>query len=256
MYGGRQGFKRKRKYSSKGKTSKGFWQYGGKRPRYGSGGYAAGFSQKFSGQKPTIHRIRGQGGAFPDRLQVKLRYCDTYTATSTLGALVLQVMRGNSLFDPDSTGSGHQPFGFDQWKTIMSYYRVLASSIRVSCIAQTSTSGATESFRIIVAPRLDTSALVVNSASELPYAQTALGQLFKPVYMQQYMTTAKVWGVNPSSVTSEDDYAALITANPVAQWYWHVYFQTADAATTGAFLVDIEMCYYAQFEAPFVSSGS
>jgi len=41
------------------------------------------------------------------------------------------VFRANSCFDPDFTGGGAQPRGFDQWMTIYSKYVVMKSKITV-----------------------------------------------------------------------------------------------------------------------------
>lgn len=48
-------------------------------------------------------------------------------STDTGGGTVVgtqQVMRLNSLYDPDYTGSGHQPYGFDQMSGMYQKYRV------------------------------------------------------------------------------------------------------------------------------------
>ncbi len=62
----------------------------------------------------------------PPRFRTKLRYSET--ATFTTGALGVvgtgQLWRLNSLFDPNQTGVGHQPYGFDQLAAMYAKYLV------------------------------------------------------------------------------------------------------------------------------------
>jgi len=64
---------------------------------------------------------------FPDRLVTKLRYADYYNLTSTAGALAKQVIRWNSTFDPDQTGTGHQPLYRDTYAAIYDHYAVISA---------------------------------------------------------------------------------------------------------------------------------
>lgn len=56
---------------------------------------------------------------------VKLRYSDYYSLSSASGALAKQVMRWNSVFDPDVTGTGHQPLYHDTYASIYDHYVVV-----------------------------------------------------------------------------------------------------------------------------------
>lgn len=53
---------------------------------------------------------------FPPIMHRKLAYSQVVRLTSGSGGLsgTSQVFRANSLYDPDLTGTGHQPYGFDQ----------------------------------------------------------------------------------------------------------------------------------------------
>jgi len=41
----------------------------------------------------------------------------------------------NSLYDPNRTGGGHQPYGYDQLATLYNRYRVISCSYVISCIS-------------------------------------------------------------------------------------------------------------------------
>jgi len=66
------------------------------------------------------------GFGFPSTNVVKMRYCEVNDITLTAGFAQYQFV-ANGLFDPDFTGGGHQPLGFDQWKLFYNHYVVLGS---------------------------------------------------------------------------------------------------------------------------------
>lgn len=70
-------------------------------------------------------------GAFPPRKTVALRYVQTLTLNATSGASATNVFRANSVFDPDFTGTGHQPMFHDIYSQIYGQYKVNYSTIRV-----------------------------------------------------------------------------------------------------------------------------
>lgn len=51
---------------------------------------------------------------------------------SAAGLGIVNTFRANSLFDPDFTGVGAQPLGFDQWSTLYSTYRVISCKYEVT----------------------------------------------------------------------------------------------------------------------------
>jgi len=77
---------------------------------------------------------------FPDRLVVKLRYDDIKQLTMTSGALGLLQFNMNSIFDPDITGTGHQPKGLDQYFGLYDKAVVTSAKIVVKCVTITTTS--------------------------------------------------------------------------------------------------------------------
>lgn len=78
-------------------------------------------------QKTSIQR----GIAFSNAQLVKLRYVAHFSLDPGVNTAVAHVFRANSLFDPDQTGVGHQPYGFDTWATMYNHYTVLGSKITV-----------------------------------------------------------------------------------------------------------------------------
>lgn len=68
---------------------------------------------------------------FPRNKIVKLRYVHTqsFSAAATVSTFYFSA---NGCFDPDITGGGHQPLGFDQWSTFYNHYVVKGSRITLN----------------------------------------------------------------------------------------------------------------------------
>jgi hypothetical protein len=76
---------------------------------------------------------------FPDRLVTRLRYSDNLSINSTTGGIASYIFRANSTYDPDQTGTGHQPLYRDVYAGVYDNYSVILSKFRVQFI-NTSTS--------------------------------------------------------------------------------------------------------------------
>lgn len=81
---------------------------------------------------PVVPLMYGINTGFPQQIKVRLRYVDEYVMTSTAGSTVTQTFRMNSIFDPDFTGVGHQPYGHDQWSPLYTTYVVLGSKLKAT----------------------------------------------------------------------------------------------------------------------------
>jgi len=70
---------------------------------------------------------------FPNTRIVRHKYCDNFTIPAAVGAGLpaSYSFRCNSVFDPDRTGTGHQPMFHDEMLAQYNYYTVLKSSIRI-----------------------------------------------------------------------------------------------------------------------------
>lgn len=86
----------------------------------------------------------------PVRYNAIMRYSDVFQFSTGVAGVygVEQSMRLNSLFDPDLTGTGHQPYGYDQMTPLYGRYQVRAvkvtlhwtdpsaDGVRVACMLQ------------------------------------------------------------------------------------------------------------------------
>lgn len=69
----------------------------------------------------------------PTKRQPNLRYYDVAQQLSAAAGFVAsRFFIANGLFDPDISGSGHQPMGFDQMMAVYTTYHVIRSTITVT----------------------------------------------------------------------------------------------------------------------------
>lgn len=65
-------------------------------------------------------------------MKVTLKYCETVSVSPSGGIVSSYVFRANGIFDPNYTGTGHQPMGRDTWATMYNHYLVTGSRIRAT----------------------------------------------------------------------------------------------------------------------------
>lgn len=175
---------------------------------------------------------------FPDSEVAKIRYSDQITITGSTYAQY--TFRGNSVFDPDESGIGHQPMYFDQYAAVYSKYKVVASSCKVTVANYDATAA-------VVAVLVPSSEIVTITsyaiAMEQPYAKRT--ELI-PISTRQgvkctvksMMTTQRMLGLTKAQL-ADDDYSASTGSSPLSLWYWNIAFLD-DNAVGVHILVDLE----------------
>lgn len=94
---------------------------------------------------PTIGRSLMPAGkkVFPDYYTTTLKYCEMINLDVGIATTAVSyVYRANSLFDPNYTGTGHQPMGFDDLSRIYNKYSVIKAHMKVR-FAMTGNQGTT-----------------------------------------------------------------------------------------------------------------
>lgn len=183
---------------------------------------------------------------FPTNMTVELHYEDTFRLYTGTTAYATHVFRGNSLYDPDFTGSGHQPRYFDNYSAIYGRYKVLASTMSAEVLNQSSTAGAVLSMIPLTESIPATS---LEDMAELPNAKTT-----RPIpilsrishRLSTSITTQKVCGLRPGQVNDED-WSAAYNANPTQIWYWTVGAFSMDKSTSVDCIVRVSVKYKAVF---------
>ena len=104
---------------------------GAKRTRSGKAKKKLGFEKTSSRKKTGMVKVPRNRLAFPQSMKTKLRYTERIEFTPTSTSVQQQRYRGNGVYDPNVTGTGHQPRGFDQFMDIYQKFTVLGSTCTV-----------------------------------------------------------------------------------------------------------------------------
>lgn len=122
----------------------------------------------------------------------------------------------NSLFDPDNTGFGHQPYQYDQLNLIYQRYRVHGCKVNV-----TFSDPAHDGLWVGIFIRTGTDTFTTNGA-EITHLREIGRTKLRPlnntgkqvVNFSEYIPISAVFGVSRNEVAIEDNYSAPVQANP------------------------------------------
>lgn len=99
-----------------------------------------------------------------------LRYADTYNLAGGVPTPNAQVMLMNSLYDPDSTGTGHQPLDYDQFTAIYLKYLVVEFEYHLT-LYNLATIGTKW---VVAMSETDISSRTVDALSEIKYCKSGI----------------------------------------------------------------------------------
>jgi hypothetical protein len=86
----------------------------------------------------------------PSEFRTVLRYSQRIVINNNIGLPNSYLFVGNSVFDPDFSGTGSQPLGFDQLAGLYSRYRVLGSTITVDMMTPSAGTNQSASINAVV----------------------------------------------------------------------------------------------------------
>jgi len=186
---------------------------------------------------------------FPASIKKRLRYSTTFNLSSVSGAVASYVFRANDLFDPDFTGTGHQPMGFDQLMVWYNHFCVVESRI-IAIFRNTSANTCTCCVRVDGASAPIT---VIDRIIEIGgCAIDDLGITGSSSDMKELRLNAnipKLQGVSLSAITSDPALRGDAATSPTEVTYFHVHLWNSVAVSVGA-QVDIILEQYAYFMEP------
>jgi len=169
--------------------------------------------------------------AVSTEFRAKLKYFENFGINPGSGSLGAYVFSANGLYDPNITGAGHQPTGFDQLTAIWSEYVVIGAHIKVwGSHTQTNDAAPPFIFGIFV---LDTSSAwsdtrnyIENGNGVYTLVNTKNSDSVKQLQYQADMN--QEFG---HTVLSDEGAAGSASQNPPEQRYIHITCQPVDYAT-------------------------
>lgn len=155
----------------------------------------------------------------PPKFTTKMRYSENIALDPGVLSASTFVYRAGSLYDPNFTGAGHQPRGFDEIMPLYGNYTVIGSKMTVTW---TSTSGELYNQLVGVALLNQSTATDVNSYMENGIRSYRTIHPQKPTAITKMTySPRKMLGV--SKPLSEKDLAGSQATNPARESFYHLF---------------------------------
>lgn len=199
-------------------------------------------------------------GGFPDVQLAKLRYCAEKNINAGSGLIGSHNFACNDLVDPDVTGVGHQPMGFDQMKAVYSNWQVVGSKITVR-YAPTGTSNVNSAYGCVIVSDTGTEAAGLADASELLEMEhrgkiAMFGGYFSsnvkgggpPVVSATW--SLKKWLGQKKGASYEDEFAGHDNTGPTTIPKYEVVMATVGSNDPGDITFNVTIDYLVRFSSP------
>lgn len=179
------------------------------------------------------------------RLRTTLKYSETIQRTGL--STYDYVFRLNSLFDPNLTGGGHQPKGFDQLVTLYQRYRVYRARYHVWFYNTTS---AIPIHCVCVPTNAATAYTDAGDAIEAAYSKHGVATIYQRVMLRGEVDLAQLNGKSHAAYAADDTTQALVTTNPAEALDLHCFMEAFDGSTTVIAYIAVTIEYDVEFSDP------
>lgn len=178
---------------------------------------------------------------FPEKVKVKMGFVDNVVLSSAVaGATVNQVYRGNSIFDPDQSGTGFQPCYYDDLASLYSKYTVIASKIMVNFTNSSDAPALCSVYPYEVSG--DTVAIEETGLNPRARYFVLKGQVGGGQRtVKSFARTQDLLGILP---LADDTQFTATNTNPGQQWYWQIRVKPQNVLETVEVNVAIKIIYY------------
>jgi hypothetical protein len=178
----------------------------------------------------------------------------SFTASYTeaaAGAGVFRTFKLNDLFDPDFTGVGTQPVGYDQISNIYSRFRVLKVGIRVLVMGLSS-----NAYVGVYPSSQSTLPASFQAYADQPRGMSALVQSGGPT--RTFTMTANLWdifAVTKPEYLNDQDFGHLSTSSPARPCYLQIWLQGLNGVI-GSAVFETRFTYLVEVSSPFALNVS
>lgn len=197
---------------------------------------------------------------FPDTLRTTVRYCDVKLLTSTASGVAQHAWRMNSLFDPDFTGIGHQPYFYDQFAGVYSTYAVVKSKliVKYSLIANT-ISTAQPSGPCIIGLKTDDDGVASGTLTTAMEAGSSKTDILNNALGGNNVKTLSVDYIPMRDLDTDhndDSLTTAVTTNPARPWFGTMFVCEQGLASPTTVVCKVEMIFDVIFSQQVTVVGS
>lgn len=201
---------------------------------------------KYYRRKPQAFSAQGAkyyGFGFPPKLNIKHRYHEIFSLTTTAGGgVATQQFRCNGMYDPNVTGTGHQPLYFDQVAAVYDHFTVLKSYLKLTLSTDQSNPQ-----QVVVFLNDDSTVTPSGMASLQEQSSAKYTNVVAGMTTTLYLPwdAYKTFG---GSVLANDNLQGSASADPIEQQVYTVVGQAIDISKATNILVNAEIVYYAVWD--------
>lgn len=223
-----------RKYNKRGKGKK---KGARRRYRYKKGGY--------------VNKVPRGVGFIAPRLITRLKYTEVVTMTTAATSYTDYLFRLNSVYDPNKTATGHQPYGFDQLSSLYARYRVF------KCRWMIQTPPTSDATHIAVCPVNGAHTFTtLSEIAEVPHSFTkSVSTASNTLYIKGKCYLPRLGGDKRSEYRNDDRFQSQVADNPAEVMDLHL-FQYVPGASPVTCRFVIQLMYYVEFFDPATQAQS
>lgn len=197
-------------------------------------------------KKMGLKKVVAAGLGFPQRMIVRLKYCDVIDDQLPITSLYSYRYCANGLYDPDITGTGHQPMYFDQYMALYDHYTVLGS--KITCQVGYQTSGNANPVAGMCIMSNDSTTTTPGSISGIQEQSQVSNYVsldpFNFKTISKRFSAKRTFGGN---VMSRDELRGSAAANPAEDWYFDIKGQTLTAGSNAKVHINVRIDYIVCF---------
>lgn len=196
---------------------------------------------------PIVNISRGPTG-FPESMETRVNYSQTYASGNiAYNGCDDYLFRLNSVYDPDYSGTGHQPMGRDEYTTLYSKYKVISTHVSVA-YSYISPYGMVSA----IIPNGDVNPLTtLTKALEMPHTTMKICNGNCPdVKLSKTFSLPELCGVTRTRYMSDDIYGAVSSNNPPEDIILHVVTSSPGAPLSWNYTFTIKLTYRVIFYDP------
>lgn len=190
--------------------------------------------------------------AFPNSYTAKLRYVEETSLNAAAGTIASYVYRANDCYDPNLTGVGHQPKGFDELMARYDHFTVIGSRITIKYMPTTPQAGNTSYLGIYLS---DSGTRVAghSSVSDLLESRSAGRYItvgdsaFSGRKNAVYNTFSAKKFFRKKEVVGDSLYRGTIAASPTEQAYYELYAASCGGIDSSAVNILVVIDYLVVF---------
>lgn len=181
-------------------------------------------------------------------IKARLTYCEAINLNPGIASCASYVFAANGLYDPNITGVGHQPAGFDQYMALYSEYVVTKSWIKI--VATNTDPNSQQCIGISFLDKATTS-IDARKYIEQGSCKWTCIDTYKSGSVATLTHVADIRKVSTQDIFTEDNFAADATRNPADTHHWHIWAAPMDFNTdTSGVNVVVEIQYEVYFRDP------